>query len=94
MYVSEVEILSDETNNAVMRHPQRGFPGSLVQGDTLFALCPLADKACAATRVAGAQDAFEPANELRNALWDRLNHYKAVLAEHDMQAPFSEDHTP
>ena len=94
MYVSEVEILSDETNSAVMRHPGRRFPGSLIQGDALFALCQLADKACAATRAAGAQDAFEPANELRNALWDRLNDYKAVLVEHGMQAPFSEVHTP
>jgi len=30
-----VEIFSDATNAAVMRHPGRRFPGILVQGDTL-----------------------------------------------------------
>ena len=33
-----VEIYSDKTNAAVLRHPGRHFPGVLVQGDDLYAL--------------------------------------------------------
>jgi hypothetical protein len=83
-----VEILSDQTNAAVMRHPGRRFPGVLVQGDTLYNLCQRADLACRALH-RGAPG-HDEANEVRNALWGLLNHYKAVLAEHDLPLPFSE----
>jgi len=36
MRTENVEILSDRTNTAVMRHPGRRFPGVLVQGDSLM----------------------------------------------------------
>ena len=88
MYTAKVEILSDAINYAVMRHPDRRFPGSLVQGDSLAILCGLANEACAEAWDAGARRAFESMDELRNELQDRLNHYKAVLAEHDIDLPF------
>lgn len=46
MRVDSVEIFSDLTNAAVMRHPNRHFPGVLVQGDSLYVLCQKADQAC------------------------------------------------
>ena len=68
MYTTKVEIFSDTTNRAVMRHPGRKFPGSLVQGDTLYGLCLLADDACAEARKVGAESAFKKMNKLRNGL--------------------------
>lgn len=47
MHTADVEIYSDQTNAAVLRHPGRRFPGLLVQGDSLYALCVQADDACA-----------------------------------------------
>lgn len=47
MRTESVEIYSDETNRAVIRHPGRKFPGVLIQGDTLFTLCEMADEAYA-----------------------------------------------
>ena len=86
MRTETVEIYSDQTNAAVMRHPGRRFPGVLVQGDTLHALCASADRAC---REAGrGSPEFEELNELRNTLRDLLAHYKTVLAEHDLPLPF------
>jgi hypothetical protein len=35
MHISSVEIYSDATNAAIIRHPDRRFPGVLIQGDTL-----------------------------------------------------------
>src|SRR5215467_14557846 len=46
MRVDQVEIFSDATNAAVMRHPDRRFPGLLVQGDTLSTLYQSADLIC------------------------------------------------
>ena len=46
MRIEEVEIFSDKTNSAVMRHPDRAFPGVLLQGDSLYILCKQADLVC------------------------------------------------
>jgi hypothetical protein len=88
MRVEPVEILSDATNAAVMRHPGRRFPGFRFQGDTLYSLCLRADDVCSSIGrgVAG----YEEANDLRNRLWAALNHYKSVLDEHKLPLPFCE----
>ena len=90
MQIKDVEIYSNQTNAAVMRHPDRRFPGVLIQGDSLYALCTQADEACTSAKSQLSQGAYQELNELRNALWGYLNHYKSVLGEHQMQLPFSE----
>ncbi|MBY2914313.1 DUF6959 family protein [Rhizobium leguminosarum] len=89
MRSEDVEIFSDMTNAAVMRHPGRKFPGILIQGDTLYTLCREADAAC--EKVGRGRPGYEDLNDLRNALWFYLNHYKSTLHEHGIGLPFSED---
>ena len=89
MRVENVEIYSDETNMAVLRHPGRRSPGVLIQGDDLHALCRLADKVC--SDAGKSEPRYADLNRLRNALWSRLNHYKTVLVEHEIPVPFSEE---
>lgn len=89
MHIEQVEIYSDETNRAVLRHPGRKFPGVLVQGDSLHSLCQLADNACAGAKNEVEAEHYAELNKLRNALWGYLQHYKAVLGEHDISLPFS-----
>jgi hypothetical protein len=84
MRTENVEIYSDETNRAVMRHPGRKFPGVLIQGDTLFTLCAMADEACTESGL------NEELGGLRDALLDLLLHYKMVLDEHGIPLPFDE----
>ncbi|WP_425506200.1 DUF6959 family protein [Sphingomonas aerophila] len=88
MRTAAIDILSDTTNSAVLRHPDRRFPGVLVQGDTLYTLCQRADGVC--REIGRASSGYNDANELRNALHSLLSHYKAVLGEHDIPLPFSE----
>lgn len=90
MRTENVEIYSDASNAAVMRHPGRRFPGILIQGDTLHILCKQADLACPAARDVIGEEQYEELNELRNTLWGRLNHYKVVLTEHGIPLPFSD----
>lgn len=93
MYTDIVEIYSDQTNAAVVRHPSRKFPGVLVQGDSLHALCAQADSVCIDAKRLLSTDEYEELDDLRNKLWGYLNHYKSVLAEHDMSLPFSEQNS-
>ena len=90
MRIERVEILSDRTNAAVMRHPGRKFPGVLVQGDTLSNYCRIADDACQNLKGGDTAEAFEELNELRNMLRDQLTNYKVALGEHDIPLPFTE----
>ena len=90
MHVEPVEIYSDATNRAVLRHPGRKFPGILVQGDSLYSLCRQADRVCAATRDLLDDESYFDLNMLRNDLWDYLVHYKKVLGEHGIELPFND----
>lgn len=36
------------------------------------------------------EEAYSEMNYLRNKLWDKLKHYKAVFVEHNIELPFSE----
>lgn len=86
MRTEPVDIFSDATNAAVMRHPGRRFPGILIQGDTLYTMCDRADAAC--RELVQGSDAYGELNNLRNQLWKLLNHYKSVLDEHNLPLPF------
>ena len=88
MRTENVEIFSDATNAAVMRHPSRAFPGILVQGDSLHIMCKEADRAC--QLVGQGAPGFEEVNDLRNTLWEYLNHYKVTLIKHSLKFPFSD----
>jgi hypothetical protein len=90
MRTANVEILSDASNASVIRHPDRKFPGVLVQGDTLYSLCVAADEACAAAQGRLDTESYAELNELRNRLRALLSHYKVVLAEHGSGLPFVE----
>ena len=91
MRTADLEIYADQTNAAVVRHPGRRFPGVLVQGDSLYALCTQADRACAAAKGKLDPGAYDELNALRDALWGYLTHYKSVLGQHQIPLPFSED---
>jgi hypothetical protein len=88
MRIESVEIFSDKTNAAVLRHPGRAFPGVLIQGDSLHALCQRADLAC--QEVGQGTAGYPEVNKLRNALWSYLNHYRTALGEHGIKLPFDE----
>ncbi len=85
-----VEIYSTEPNFSVIKSPGRKFPGSLIQGDDLYQLCRMADEVFTALKHNQTDEALREMNQLRNALRERLNHYKNVLMEHDIRIPFVE----
>jgi len=87
--VEPVEIYSDETNRAIMRHPGRKFPGVLIQGDNLHSLCVEMELLCAELQ-ARLGETPKAARKISSALQTYLSHYKQVLDEHGSRLPFSE----
>lgn len=84
-----VEIYSDQSNFAIMRHPGRNFPGSLIQGDSLTSLCHAADAVRREIDRGDLEEAKAELEMLRELLWFRLQHYETVLVEHECELPFS-----
>lgn len=87
MYKVEVEIYDDTVNSAIMKHPSRNYPGLLVQGDSLFVFCQKLDRLCSELK-GNNSDAEDMANDIRNNLWDKLNHYQGVLIKHKIEPPY------
>jgi hypothetical protein len=88
MRVDRFEIFSDQANAAVIRHPERRFPGVLVQGDALSILCSMARAASE-----GVEPDTEAALELKqlcDVLDGLLAHYTKVLKDHGLDVPFVE----
>jgi hypothetical protein len=86
--IEQVEIYSDATNAAIMRHPGRRFPGLVIQGDTLNGLCQQMDQVC--KLIGPGSEAYEEANKARNHLWKLRNHYVSVLVAHGIELPFAD----
>ncbi|MEN3749630.1 hypothetical protein TPR58_20825 [Sphingomonas sp. HF-S3] len=86
MRTETVEIYSDASNAAVIRHPGRQFPGMLIQGDTLHNLSRMA-----AAALAGAvpdTDHWYDLQELADDLRVRTEFYIQVMREHGLELPF------
>jgi hypothetical protein len=90
MNKEEVEIYSDTSNLAVMRHPEREFPGCLIQGDSLHSLLQDMREAKEELDSGNSEGASDIIDNLIENLSDRLEHYKKVLKEHGCELPFVE----
>ena len=88
MRIEHVEIYSDQSNAAVMRHPGRRFPGLLVQGGTLSEWCRQADLVCVEAESRLSEDGYGELNDLREKLRAWLDEYTAVLQAHGLPLPF------
>ena len=91
MREATVEIYSDATNAAVLRHPNRAFPGVLIQGDTLYTMHVRASLAIQEHAAGNDAAAIEELKDLRDHLAELSRHYKRTLVEHGIQLPYSED---
>ena len=87
MKMESVEIYSDASNKAVIRHPGRAFPGVLVQGDTLHGM--VASLRYVMGNGAGLDE--ESAGRLREVaerMEEMLAHYRSVLTANHIRLPF------
>lgn len=91
MQTITLNVLSEQSNHAIVQMPGRAFPASVIQGDSLSILCAeakeissrLKEMACADEEI------LFLAQEHQEKLLARLLHYQNVLAEHHIQLPYS-----
>ncbi|MDH6170906.1 hypothetical protein M2282_006086 [Variovorax boronicumulans] len=92
MRKEQVEIYSDTSNAAVLRHPDRNFPGCLVRGDTLYGLRQSVRRVQRSAHLLDEEAAADLADvaDVADHLESLLNHYKTVLAAHAIKLPFTD----
>lgn len=84
----EVELLTDEANNAVVRLPGRKFPGILIQGDTLRELIATTSEAIEASKRGDHVEARQVLRELAAQLQEARARYEAALQKHNIELPY------
>jgi hypothetical protein len=86
MFIEEVEVYSGATNKVVLRVPPRRYPGILIQGDNLFVLASMANRARSLLLARFRTVQPDPKElegmialcDLRDALRSLLKHYERV----------------
>jgi len=83
-----VDLLTAPGNNAVIRLPDRKYPGILIQGDSFYALfVELDDLAVAASSRSADPELVENAVAVRDNIGELLARYEQALALHGMTLP-------
>ena len=88
MEIKMVEVYSDATNAAILRHPLRKFPGILVQGDTLYSMKKRVERVFDELDEKKDEEAYYEMKDIHDWLTGLVQHYKSTLKEHDLDLPF------
>ncbi|MEV0431087.1 hypothetical protein [Micromonospora sp. NPDC050495] len=78
----QVELLAREGNIAVLRMPDRKFPGIFVQGDTMATLRDLLEGG------EGSEQLSDQLGEARDRLVELLQFYEAALKANGIAVPY------
>ncbi len=84
----EVELFTDQGNDAVLKLPERKFPGVLIQGDTLSTLVETARDALQALGRGDAVDAESLVQALSVRLQEAQLRYEAALRTQGQPLPY------
>ena len=86
----EVETYSQTVNGWIIRTPGRQFPAHVVQGDAFSHFFALAQSVLERARACECADEElrGEAEELRDLLWGRMQHYETTLREAGFQLPY------
>jgi hypothetical protein len=85
----ELDVLSEESNFAIVRMPGRNFPGCVVQGDSLCILYHRALDVLSRVKTTHSDsELIDDATELVEMLGGRLDHYESVLRESGFELPY------
>lgn len=88
MKLETVEIYSEDSNNVVLKLDTRGFPGSLIQGDSLSILVMEIAEAKASIEAGNSDEAREILDFVLERLNERLEIYIKALKAHNLELPF------
>ncbi|WP_407938443.1 DUF6959 family protein [Myxococcus sp. AM010] len=88
MAIVEMELFTDQGNNAVVRLPERKYPGVVIQGDMLNSLVTTTFDAIEALSRSDLGDAQDLLRELAAQLQTARERYEAALRDHRIELPY------
>lgn len=88
MATIEVELLTDQGNNAVVRFPGRKYPGVVIQGDTLSGLIAATTEAIVALDRGERDEAREVLRALAMQLQETQERYETAVRAHGIERPY------
>jgi hypothetical protein len=88
MISATVDLLTDQGNGAVLRLPNRKFPGILIQGDTLKNYIFTLREVLEAFQRGDANDAQAVVLELKADLEELRSRYESALEQHGIPLPY------
>ncbi len=90
MHLAELEIYSSDSNYAIIKAPNRKFPGVLIQGDTLRVLCQQVQTIALAMKETPnfSEELLSTVEDLQEGLLNRLLHYQNALLAHNIDLPY------
>lgn len=85
----EVELLTGQHNYAVVKLPNRRFPGVVFQGDSLSILVQDTKEVQSALERGNVDDAAEDLREIVERLQSIKSTYEQALKEHGLKLPYA-----
>jgi hypothetical protein len=89
MEYMELEVYSQSINRGVIKMPSQGFPGLLLQGETLSTLLKLASSVHEKSQGTSDAELIDTSLELRDSLQNLISHYESTLGRHNIPLPYS-----
>lgn len=83
-----VEMFTGQGNYAVLRLPERNYPGVIFQGDTVATICSNLENIRQQARKIKNQELVEDVEYLVNQFNEILNGYERVLEENNIKLPY------
>jgi predicted RNase H-like HicB family nuclease len=84
----QVDLLSQAVNFAVVKLPQRNFPGVLIQGDTLHSLVKNIDRMMDLLNKRKLEELTDELEDMREQLSAAMVHYEHVCTELKIPLPY------
>ena len=85
----ELEVYSQSINRGVVRMPSQGFPGLVLQGETLSSLLGLAKSAYEKSQNTSDPELINTTRELMENIQKLVAHYESTLGKHNIPLPYS-----
>jgi predicted RNase H-like HicB family nuclease len=89
MEYMELEVYSQSIDRGIVRMPSQGFPGLVLQGETLASLLRLAKLAYEKLSNTTDTELIETSRELMESIQKLVSHYEATLGKHNIPLPYS-----
>jgi len=89
MEYMELEVYSQSINRGVVKMPSQGFPGLVIQGETLSTLLKLATSIHEKSQGTSDTELIASSVEMKESLEKLVAHFESTLSRHKIPMPYS-----